>query len=295
MAPRAISLVWVSATLLLLLGSRASPAQAFAQPADLGADLEADPIDEAKRLFDLGADAFETADYARAIELWTTAYGLVPSTPAYAPTKAKLIANLASAHERAYAVDDKTDHLNQAKILLQSYRAGIEAAYPSAEERAKELAWVDERVATIDAELQAVAERRAAQAKLASGTDQAARAARAAQRRAQGLVIGGSVVIGLGVGGLGLMIGGMVVGGRSNDIADLPPTELDARAARFDQGRLGNNLAIVGGVGGAVLLGTGVALIMIGLKQKRAASPTRATLVPVLDRTQLGLGLLGRF
>jgi hypothetical protein len=125
------------------------------------AEPPARPVEQAQRLFDAGVTKFETADYVGAIELWTEAFGLVPSVPEYAPIKAKLIANIAAAQERAYSVDAELSHLNQAKILLERYRSVLADIYPDEIEREKELVWVNERVAKIDAELQAVAEREA--------------------------------------------------------------------------------------------------------------------------------------
>lgn len=295
---RYISVLLAPATILTALSplTLATPAHASA-PAEPAAEEPFDDpaVEEAQRLFIEGANKFETADYAGAIELWTTAYGIVPNVPEYAVIKAELIANLASAQERAYAVDGEPIHLNQAKILLESYRAAIDDIYTSESEREHELAWVADRVDKIDTELQVVAEREAAQREAARGQidEPAPRLA-----PGQALVISGSVLTGLGVAGLGVMIAGMVIGGSNNDISDLPSNDLDARATRFSQGRFGNTLAIASGVGGAVLLGTGVALLVVGLEAKRAAGRedvARATLVPVLDPTQVGLGLLGRF
>ncbi|PRP94334.1 hypothetical protein [Enhygromyxa salina] len=256
---------------------------------------EDDPaLDEAQRLFSEGALMFETADYAGAIERWTAAYGLVPSVPEYSVIKAKLIANLSAAHERAYAVDERVEHLNQAKILLESYRASIDTIYTEeeADERDRELAWVVERLTKIDAELQAVAEREAA----ARQTDPEPRSESESSRApGRGLVIGGGVLTGLGVAGLGVMAGGMVLGSQNNDVTDLPTNDLDARGARFAQGRLGNALAIAGGVGGGLLLAAGVGLLVVGLNKNRAAATPGVALVPSFDRTQAGLALVGRF
>jgi hypothetical protein len=305
MAPRVISLLLVPATLFVWLRPVCVNAGTLAQPeaADADPDTEADPIpeaelaaaesavDEAQQLFIDGANKFDTADYAGAIELWTQAYALVPNLPEYAAIKARLIANLAAAQERAYAIDSEVSHLKQAKILLESYRGSIDVIYPNGVERERERAWVADRLGKIDVELQAVADREAA-----------ARANEPEPKRprkpGQALVISGSVLTGLGVAGLSMMVAGMVVGGQNNDIADIPSNDLDARLSRFSQGRLGNALAIAGGVGGAVLVGAGVALLVVGVKKKRAAgseSPAGITLVPVLDPSQMGVGVVGRF
>jgi hypothetical protein len=272
-----------------------------AEPASEPPSAEEAAVEQAQQLFDAGATKFETADYVGAIELWTEAFGLVPNVPENAPIKARLIANIAAAQERAYGVDKQVSHLNQAKILLERYRGVLADIYLDEVEREKELAWVNERVAKIDAELKVVADREAAE-RAAAEQAAAERAARDdAPPPGQGLVIGGSVLAGLGVAGLGVMVAGMVIGSQNDDISDLPTNDLDTRADRFRMGRLGNALAIGGGVGGAVLLGTGVALLVVGLKKKRAAGQeeTAITVVPTLDvtqaATQVGIGLVGRF
>jgi hypothetical protein len=306
MAPRLVSVVSGVSLLAALLGptpARAEAPEAAAPESDAADEPdepdesdpeleEAEAEAEAQALFHAGADRFETADYAGAIELWTRAYGLVPSTPENASVHAKLIANIAAAQERAYAVDGAAAHLKQAKILLERYRETIPTIYPGTIEREKELAWVEQRLASIEVELEAVAEREAA-------AQAAVVEAKPPPPPGRGLMIAGGVLTGLGVGGLGLMVGGMVLGGRNNGIDDLPSNDLDTRASRFDEGRLGNTLAIAGAVGGVALAGAGVALLVLGVKKKRAAGADdarpEAMLVPIIDGQQAGFGLVGRF
>ena len=287
-----------SMLLVLALQPEGTMEEASSQPHNETPSAEDQAVEQAQQLFDEGAAKFETADYIGAIELWTEAIGLVPQLPQYAPIKAKLIANIAAAQERAYLVDKEVSHLNQAKILIERYRSGLEEIYLDELEREKELAWANARLEKIDAELAAVAEREAAER--AAAERAAAEAAEAAKPRrppGQGLMIAGGVIGGLGVGGLAVMISGMVIGNKNDDISDLPTNDFDTRADRFRMGRLGNTLAIAGGVGGGVLLGAGVALLVVGLKKKRAAGQETAgvTVVPIFDATQTGLGLAGRF
>jgi hypothetical protein len=307
MASRVTSVLLVPAVLIAWLAPPSVEARTLAQPE--GETVETaeapsepasdDPVEQAQKLFDEGATKFETADYIGAIELWTEAFGLVPNAPENAPVKAKLIANIAAAQERAYVVDKQVSHLNQAKILIERYRGVLDDIYLDELEREKELAWVNERLTKIDAELKVVAEREAAAREAAeqAAAEQAAAEQPAPRPPGRGLVIGGSVLAGVGVAGLGVMVGGMVIGSSNDDISDLPTTDLDTRADRFRMGRLGNALAIAGGVGGGVLLGVGVALLVVGLKKNRAAGQDTAklTVVPTFDATQVGVGLLGRF
>jgi hypothetical protein len=271
-------------------GLAAPSALAAGQPADADAGGEDPAVQEAKRLFTEGAGKFETADYEGAIADWTHAYSIVPNKPEYAQIKAKLIANLASAREHAYEVDKEVAHLNQAKILLESYQGAIEDIYTESIEREKEEAWVEDRLEKINAELEAAAARAEQESGSGDGEE--------GLSPGQGLIISGAVVTGLGIAGFGLMAGGMVIGQGANDIDDLPTNDVDARRSRFDKGRTGNALTIAGAAGGAVLLGTGVALLVIGIKKKKAAgeeqAPT-ARLVPAFGPDHAGLVISGRF
>jgi hypothetical protein len=98
------------------------------------------------------------------------------------------------------------------------------------------------------------------------------------------LVIAGAVTAGVGLAMFGLMAGGLVRGNRAdadgNALVDMNPIrdERDPDLEEIDRrGRSGNAMAIAGGVLGAVCLGTGVALLVIGLRGKPnarvAASP----------------------
>jgi hypothetical protein len=266
------------------------PTRGLAQDPEPAAEERDPALEEAKRLFADGAGKFETADYEGAIADWTQAYSIVPNRPDYAQIKAKLIANIASARERAYGVDEEVAHLNQAKILLESYREAIRDIYPSELDREKEQAWVEDRLGKIETELAAAAER--AKTKAEPKDETPAHPGRAA-------LVAGAVLTGLGGGALGMMGAGLGIGAGANDIGDLDSDDLAAREARFDRGRLGNALGIAGGVGGAVLLGAGVALLVVGLKQKRRAGteavPARARVWPLVSPRVAGLGLSGRF
>jgi hypothetical protein len=301
MISRSVSVLLVPAMLSAWLSPLSVEARTLAPPEETVEATEAteppseDPVAEAQRLFDAGAVKYETADYIGAIELWTQAFGLVPSVPEYASVKARLIANIAAAQERTYSVDKQVSHLNQAKILLEQYRAALPAIYLDEAERNKELAWVDERVSKIDAELEVVAEREAAAERAAADRAANERADQPKPPPGRGLVIAGSVITGLGVGGLAIMTTGMVLGSQNDDISDLPTNDLDTRADRFRMGRLGNTLAIAGGVGAAVLLGTGVALLVLGLKKNRGAGERDVVLVPEFDAGRAGIAVIGRF
>lgn len=98
------------------------------------------------------------------------------------------------------------------------------------------------------------------------------------------LVIAGAVTASVGLAMFGLMAGGLVRGNRAdadgNALVDMNPIrdERDPDLEEIDRrGRSGNAMAIAGGVLGAVCLGTGVTLLVLGLRGKPnarvAASP----------------------
>ena len=101
------------------------------------------------------------------------------------------------------------------------------------------------------------------------------------------LVIAGAVTAGVGLAMFGLMAGGLVRGNRADAdgtaLVDMNPIrdERDPELEEIDRrGRSGNHMAIAGGVLGAVCLGTGVALLVLGLRGKpdaRVAAAPYAT------------------
>jgi len=124
-------------------------------------------------------------------------------------------------------------------------------------------------------------------------------------RPGTGLVIGGSAALVLGLGGLGLLGAGVALGqARQRDAEALViPDQLDQLAELDRQGAQANTLAIVGGVVGGVGVGVGVALIVVGIKKRKAAGPGdaaglgrhRVLMGGWIDRETGGLAVRGRF
>ncbi len=114
------------------------------------------------------------------------------------------------------------------------------------------------------------------------------------------LVIGGGVMLGLGVGAAVLAIAGAARGRSFEQQFDDPAAmcSLDAPsppcAALYDKGKSSNTMAIAGVVAAPLLLGAGVALLVLGLKRKATGRDT-ARLVPTLAPGFAGFTLTGRF
>jgi hypothetical protein len=116
-----------------------------------------------------------------------------------------------------------------------------------------------------------------------------------------GMIIGGSAAVAIGVAGLGAGVAGIAIGASAQSNVNDPTVygkEFDEYEAK---GKRGNILAFVGLPLAAVGIGAGAALLVLGLKKKRAAGePEEESVVrslrvaPALGRYG-GLVMSGRF
>jgi tetratricopeptide (TPR) repeat protein len=113
-----------------------------------------------------------------------------------------------------------------------------------------------------------------------------------------GAIIGGvGAAVGLG-GGIGF---GVAARNRSDDVFFVQeegnPDDLtrDETETLADEGKRFETLQIATAVAGGVLAVTGVALLVVGLRNKKYNASLRASLVPQLGPGQAGLTLTGRF
>lgn len=237
-------------------------------------------------LYAEGTGKYATADYEGAIELWTQAYTLVPSTVEYREIKADLMWDIATAREKSFDVDGEVSHLKQAEILLQNYLADLTSIITDEAALATERERVEDKLESIRAKISD-----------ASGDPGPEPEPGPAGELPSGrpLLITGGVLAGVGVAGLGVAAAGMAIGSGANDISDLDPDDIDGRREQFDRGRLGNGLAIGGGIAGGVFLVTGVALLAVGARREKARTGMALLPAPTFGRDHLGLGLTGRF
>ena len=98
---------------------------------------------------------------------------------------------------------------------------------------------------------------------------------RAGMRPGTGLIAGGSAALVLGVGGVALLATGLSMGSSAQREAESLslPAELDRLAELDSKGSTGNVLAFVGGAVAGVGVAVGVALIVVGVKKRKAAGP----------------------
>jgi len=104
-----------------------------------------------------------------------------------------------------------------------------------------------------------------------------------------GALLLGSATVGLGLGAHAETEGEWLLSSQPNLASDSP------EAARLDAvGRQANLLALIGGVTGAVALGSGIALYVLGKRRQAASAPT-LSFTPSLSPRKLGGGLRIRF
>lgn len=86
-------------------------------------DSDSPTIERAQALYEQGSARYDAADYAGAIDAFTEALSVVQQLPDPADSvRLSLLYNIASAHERAYEIDQDEAHLHQALELYERYR-----------------------------------------------------------------------------------------------------------------------------------------------------------------------------
>jgi hypothetical protein len=282
---------------ILALALAGAPARAAALYAFAPPDGE-DPLAAAKAAHARAQAEYETAAYDRAIESWTQAYAALPDTADSATYRPLILYNIARAREKLFEIRGDVSHLRQALDLLVKFEAAIPEVY--ADEPAEgeaERTRVRERIADLEQKIEK-AERGAVPATSPEPQPEPQPAEPRPQPQPDApssstrpLIAVGSVLLVLGVAGFAGMGAGLAVGERANDIDDLPDDALAEREDRFDRGRRANAAAIALGVISPLLLGAGVALVVVGAKRKSKTS----AVAPLVSPTLVGVSLSGRF
>lgn len=147
-----------------------------------------------------------------------------------------------------------------------------ERAAMLAEEAAAQVDAARELIAAIEEERRAAAEA-AARQREAEEQD----AGKRERKPGTGLIIGGSVALVAGVAGGAMLGAGLAMGAarqREADALDLP-TQMDRLDELDRQGQQANVIAGVGGALAGVGLATGIALVIVGVKKRKAAGDDR--------------------
>ncbi|MEZ4449465.1 MAG: hypothetical protein R3B09_08295 [Nannocystaceae bacterium] len=121
-----------------------------------------------------------------------------------------------------------------------------------------------------------------------------------APRDGRGLIAGGSLLTAIGVGGLGMMGAGMAMGASAQKTVEDPTVVGDEFDEADAKGKRANVITYAGIGVAAVGLISGVTLLVLGVKKRKAyragaGSETALRVDPILSPTLTGFSLSGRF
>lgn len=245
-------------------------------------------------LYAQGQEKFDAGEYGDAGDLWAQAVRQLPEDKSNSATR-QTIMNLAlDAYLRAYRNGEDRSHLDDAKSLLDDYEASLES---SGVELSSEIASEKGKIEGILAELAA---QEAAREDEEAVVDPEPKPEPEAEplpvgddRPGRGLVIGGSVMLGVGGVGIGLLLGGVIGGLKANADQKTAADDAELDTVR-KKGKTMNALAITGAVVTPLFIGAGVALLVVGLRKNKQARNS-VMLVPEAGPGYAGFGLSGRF
>ncbi|MDC0720833.1 hypothetical protein [Nannocystis bainbridge] len=234
--------------------------------------------------FRSGQDAFDRRDYPAAARTWTRTADLLPETAEHRDNRAGIYEYIVDAYQRALAQDPSPPLLEEALAVLDAYADAHAAAHPGLELPAP--------VAEARRSLRA----RLAELQPAPAPVEPERPAPAPPVRPdppkpwKGLVIGGGVALGAGVAMLAMFGAGLTRLRAHEDDFESPSRTCDTGALVGEcaeihaRGKSADALATAGLYAAPVLLGAGVALLVVGLRRRSAAQ----RFAPTLGRSSIG-------
>lgn len=243
-----------------------------------------------------GQEQFNRKEFLTAARTWTRAAELLPESEEHRDNRRAIYEYIADAYEKAVVAGDEAT-VREGLTVLDAYATRFTATYAGEA--------VPERVAQVRAAFRAVVD--AADAEKARADTPAleperpvpppAKPSTAPAKPWKPLAIGGGVAVGGGVAMLALFAAGAARAKSAEARFDDPANncsldQLAGECATIDsQGRTANGLAIAGLVAAPLLIGAGVAMLVIA-KRRKAGPPAIA---PLFGRSTAGLVVQGRF
>jgi hypothetical protein len=252
--------------------------------------------------FAAGSEQFEQGQFIPAVRTWTIAADLLPETAEHRPNRTALYERIAEAYERELdrlvAEPDAQEKVAvEAKAALDAYADKYTAAYPG-----EPLPASVERLRESAGKLVADAEARREAAKPPPEPDKPPEVAKPPPppppKPWKPLAIGGAIALVGGVSMLAMFGAGAARANKFEDEFDDPMNACDLDdpndecAAIDKKGRTSNGLATAGLITGPLLLGAGVALLVIAARRKKAGNRTVA---PLWTPTMAGVVFEQRF
>lgn len=276
--------------------SSSAPAEPSEQPADLS---------KAKQLFDEGTARYDAADYIGAIEKFTLAMAELEGQEVDDfGIRGLLRFNIGRAHMRAYEIDQKPEHLRQAKSIFKRFIEDAEH-FPDqvdpgdVEEAKQQVTEIDRLLAGSTSEAEPEPQPEPGTADGGEGDVAPSKPRDPAKLRASGigLTAAGAVLL---AGGVGMLAWGAGYGSAAErqvaglDDANLPPdTTAFADADDFvaAERRKGSAWMAGGGVAAAV----GIVGVALGVRSLVLAKKSRVHASAAIGREGVWVGVSGRF
>lgn len=307
------------------LGSQRSLRLALAVTVAVGtltpgsAQAEPSVPQEAQEHFDRGTRERDAGRFAVAASEFAAAYEGMPNSSK--DLRASVLFELVDTQREAFRAggqvrgrEHPAAHLCAAEKVLAEFIEKTEGARKGKGKRSLDVVKATELRADVLAQIEGarkdapeldcatVEYPREAVAEVTHAPNSAPKPERARRKIDKPLVIAGGALTGFGLIMVGLMAGGLVRGTRAETAGDAyvtrnPTTPADDRdLLTIDRrGRSGNRMAIAGGVLGALALGTGVALLVLGVRGRPAARTGRVAVTPAMSPRGGGVTVLWRF
>jgi hypothetical protein len=288
MALRGVSLLAaVSVTVPAHAAARASDAFSAAQPED-------DDLARAKSLHEKAQTRYEMFDYVGAIEAWMEAYALLRADGNTREIRNAIVWNIATARIKAYEQDREVKHLHQGLQLMRKYLQEHLDLYGDREDARAEKDKIQKKVDELgDLIKQSEKDEPPPTAPFPASTPAGGDKPPPKEKKIGPLGIVGITSMALGAGFAGMWIAGMINGKQWRDNFEKYPADREQIA---ENGRTANMLSVVGGIGAAVFVATGAALLAVDLvKRKKKKAAAKSAFAPAVAPGFAGAAWTYRF
>lgn len=248
------------------------------------------------RGFRAGQEEFNRQKYLDAARVWTSAAESLPETDEHKENRRAIYEYIAEAYEKALAGAGDDAIMREGLSILDAYAEVFAAAHPTDT--------LPEHVMKTRLVLRLRLAKGAAQRQPQALPPDPPPAPGAVSTRVgppprpwKGLAVGGGVAVAGGAAMLGVFAAGLA-GGRSAEakfddqanVCDL--NEPVGKCAEFDaQGKTSNALAVAGIVAAPLLLGAGIAMLVVAARRKQP----RMALTPTFSARMAGFAFVGSF
>jgi hypothetical protein len=272
----------------------AAPAAARAGDATGAVQPEDDDLARAKSLHEKAQTRYEMFDYVGAIDAWMEAYALLRADGNTREIRNAIVWNIATARIKAYEQDREVKHLHQGLQLMRKYLQEHLDLYGDREDARAEKDKIQKKVDELGALIkQSEKDDPPPTAPFPAATAAGSDKPPPKEKKIGPLGIVGITSMVLGAGFAGMWIAGMINAKQWRENFEKYPADRDAIAG---EGRTANVISVVGGIGAAVFVATGAALLAVDLvTRKKKKSAAKSAFAPAVAPGFAGAAWTYRF